>query len=204
MEVMFVDNIYNKICAIATECNGFVKTSQIEEAKISRSIIKKYVDKGLLEEIRKGLYVTVDIDIDEFALLQVQCSSLIFSYGTALYFWGLTDIIPSVFDITVPQGENISRLHRDNRDIKVHYVLKNLYSIGITETHSPQGGVIKLYDKERCLCDLIKDRNKIEKQLYIQAIKEYFKCRPNTRKLLKYGKVFGIEEEIRAYSEVLL
>ena len=180
-----MDEIYNKIESIAAECNGFVKTSQIEAAGISRGVIKKYAD------------------IDEFALLQVQCSSLVFSYGTALYVWGLTDIIPHTFDISVPQGENISRLLRDNQNIKAHYVTKGFYDLGITETQSPQGAVIRLYDKERCLCDLIKARNQIEKQLYVQAIKDYFKNRPDVRKLLKYGKTFGIEEKIRTYMEVL-
>ena len=81
--------------------------------------------------------------------------------------------------------------------------MKGFYDLGITETQSPQGAVIRLYDKERCLCDLIKDRNQIEKQLYVQAIKDYFKNRPDVRKLLKYGKTFGIEEKIRTYMEVL-
>lgn len=198
-----MDEIYNRIKAMADDGNGFVKTSQIEEAGISRTVIKKYVDSGLLERIRKGIYAPVDSDIDEFALLQIQCSSLIFSYGTALYIWGLTDMIPHTFDISVPHGENISRLLRDNQKIKAHYVMKEFYDLGITETQSPQGGLIRLYDKERCLCDLIKDKNQIEKQLYVQAIRDYFKARPNVRKLLKYGKAFGIEEKIRTYMEVL-
>lgn len=198
-----MDEVYNRIKAMADNGNGFVKTSQIEEAGISRTAIKKYVDSGQLERIRKGIYAPADSDIDEFALLQVQCSSLIFSYGTALYIWGLTDMIPHTFDISVPHGENISRLLRDNQKIKAHYVMKEFYDLGITETQSPQGGLIHLYDKERCLCDLIKDKNQIEKQLYVQAIREYFKARPNVRKLLKYGKAFGIEEKIRTYMEVL-
>lgn len=198
-----MDEVYNRIKAMADDGNGFVKTSQIEEAGISRTVIKRYVDSGLLERIRKGIYAPADSDIDEFALLQVHCSSLVFSYGTALYIWGLTDRIPHTFDISVPHGENISRLLRDNQKIKAHYVMKEFYDLGITETQSPQGGLIRLYDKERCLCDLIKDKNQIEKQLYVQAIKDYFKARPNVRKLLKYGKAFGIEEKIRTYMEVL-
>ena len=198
-----MDEIYNKIESIAAKSNGFVRTSQIETAGIGRGVIKKYVESGLLERVRKGIFVPLNADIDEFALLQVQCSSLVFSYGTALYIWGSTDIIPHTFDISVPQGENISRLLRDNQKIKAHYVMKSFYDLGITETQSPQGAVIRLYDKERCLCDLIKDRNRIEKQLYVQAIKDYFKCRPDVRKLIKYGKVFGIEEKIRTYMEVL-
>ena len=93
-----MDEVYNKIQAMAEDGNGFVKTSQIEAAGINRAVLKKYVDSGLLERIRKGIYAPADCDIDEFAFLQVQCSSLIFSYGTALYIWGLTDIRP-VFKI---------------------------------------------------------------------------------------------------------
>ena len=40
-------------------------------------------------------------------------------------------------------------------------------------------------------------------QLYTQAIKDYFKTKPNNRKLLKYGKLFGVEDKIRTYMEVL-
>ena len=198
-----MDEVYNKIQAMAEDGNGFVKTSQIEAAGINRAVLKKYVDSGLLERIRKGIYAPADCDIDEFALLQVQCSSLIFSYGTALYIWGLTDIIPHTFDISVPHGENISRLLRDNQKIRAHYIMKEFYSLGITEARSPQGAMIRLYDRERCLCDLIKDKNQIEKQLYVQSIKDYFKNRPDVRKLLKYGKAFRIEEKIRTYMEVL-
>ena len=100
-----MDEVYNRIKAMADNGNGFVKTSQIEEAGISRTAIKKYVDSGLLERIRKGIYAPADSDIDEFALLQVQCSSLIFSYGTALYIWGLTDMIPHTFDISTTRGK---------------------------------------------------------------------------------------------------
>ena len=65
------------------------------------------------------------------------------------------------------------------------------------------GSSIRLYDKERRICDLIRDRKHTDMQIYSQAIKEYFNHQPNMRKLLKYGRQFGIEEKIRTYSEVL-
>lgn len=48
-----MDEIYNKIESIAAENNGFVKTSQIEVAGISRGVIKKqeyrkYESQGFL------------------------------------------------------------------------------------------------------------------------------------------------------------
>ena len=106
-------------------------------------------------------------------------------------------------DMTVPQGTNISTIKRDYPQARFHYVMSAMYSIGITETTSPQGGLIRLYDRERCLCDIIRDKKNVDMQLYTQALKDYFRSGSDCRKLLKYGKKFGIEEQIRTYMEVL-
>ena len=74
---------------------------------------------------------------------------------------------------------------------------------GIAHTNTSLGNKVILYDKERCICDLVMLKNEVDKQLYIQAIKEYFNGAYNARKLLKDAKVFGVEEKIRDYMEVL-
>lgn len=198
-----MDSIWNKIKKIADENNGFIKTSTVESAGISRPMLRKYVADGKLEQIRKGIYVLADDLTDEFALIQIQSTKAVFSYGTALYLWGLSDRTPHIFDISVPQGANISRLKRDNQNIRCHYVQSDVYDIGITEITSPQGAIVRIYDKERCICDLIKDKDKVDIQIYTQAIKDYFNTKADRRKLLKYSKALGVEEKVRTYMEVL-
>lgn len=198
-----MDSIWNKIKKIADENNGFIKTSTVESAGISRPMLRKYVADGKLEQIRKGLYVLADDLADEFALIQIQSTKAVFSYGTALYLLGMSDRTPHIFDISVPQGTNISRLKRDNQNIRCHYVQPDVYDVGITEITSPQGAVVRLYDKERCICDLIKDKDKVDIQIYTQAIKDYFNTKADRRKLLKYSKALGVEEKVRTYMEVL-
>ena len=198
-----MDSIWNKIKRIADENNGFIKTSAVEAAGISRPMLRKYVENGTLEQVRKGLYVLADDLADEFALLQMQSTKAIFSYGTALYLWGLSDRTPHRFDITIPQGTNISRLKRDNPTLRCHYVQPEIYDMGITEIKSPQGAVVRLYDQERCICDLIRDKDKVDIQIYTQAIKDYFNTKADRRKLLKYSKVLGVEDKVRTYMEVL-
>ncbi len=198
-----MDSIWNEIKRIADENNGFIKTSAVEAAGISRPMLRKYVENGTLEQVRKGLYVLADDLADEFALLQMQSTKAIFSYGTALYLWGLSDRTPHRLDITIPQGTNISRLKRDNPTLRCHYVQPEIYDMGITEIKSPQGAVVRLYDKERCICDLIRDKDKVDIQIYTQAIKDYFNTKADRRKLLKYSKVLGVEDKVRTYMEVL-
>ena len=81
-----------------------------------------------------------------------------FSYGTALYLWGLSDRTPHLYDITVPRGQNITILKRDNPNLRSHYLPRDLYEIGITQTHSPQGAEVSYMIENGCICDLIRDK----------------------------------------------
>ena len=199
-----MDRIWEQLMKIAESSNGFIRTAQVEEAGLSRMYLGQYVNAGRLERIAKGLYVPIDGETDEYALLQARSSKAVYSYGTALFFWGLSDRTPHVLDLTVPQGTNMTKIKRDNPDVRIHYVMPEIYGLGLAATKSPQGGTISLYDKERCICDLIRAKAQMDLQLYTQALKDYFKNHTNSRKLLKYGKQLGIEEQIRTYMEVLM
>lgn len=198
-----MDNIWNQIELLASENCGLITTAQVEAAGISRTALKRYVEDKQLVRIRKGLYTLEKGITDEYALLQARSGSALFSYGTALFLWGLSDRVPHTIDLSVPHGTNVSRMKRDNPQVRFHYVNPRLYNLGKTETMSPQGGRVFLYDKERCICDLIRYKKDMDMQLYTQAIKDYFLTGSNNRKLLKYGRLFGIEEQIRTYMEVL-
>lgn len=198
-----MDMIWEQIKLLAENSDGFIRTAQVEAAGISRPMLKKYMDGGQLERVRKGLYSLKNGLADEYSLLQAQYPKAVYSYGTALFLWGMSDRTPHLIDITVPHGTNLSRLRRDNPDLRCHYVKKEFYELGVTKTVSPQGGSVCLYDKERCICDLIRDKDRMEMQLFTQAMKEYFGGKTNPRKLLKYGKRFGIEDKVRMYMEVL-
>lgn len=197
-------DIWKMIQTVAEKNDGSFTTRQIEEAGISRVHLKTYVDKLLLIRTGHGHYSLPDSLTDEYAVLQERSHVLLFSYGTALYLWGMSDRVPNHFDVTVPSGTNISRIRRDHPNLRIHYVKKDLYDIGITELMTPMGRRVRLYDKERCICDLIRARKDMDMQLYTGAIKDYFNNHPDMRKLLNYGKRFGIEDKIRIYSEVLI
>ena len=76
---------------------------------------------------------------------------------------------------------------------------------GKTKIKSPQGNLIQVYDIDRTICDIIIDREKIDKQIFTESIKRNFKSpNKNLRRLIKYSRLFKIEDEIRKYMEVLL
>lgn len=93
---------------------------------------------------------------------------------------------------------------QDDDKVRFPYAQEERWGIGITETQTSLGNIVRLYDKERCICDLIRQKAAQDKQLYVQAIREYFKGAYNARKLIRYGKVFGIEDKVRDYMEILV
>lgn len=194
---------YKIIKDIAETSDGIITTKQVEDSGLNRTVLKSYVDKGLLVKESQGIYSLSDTIADEYKLIQIRSEKAIFSYGTAFYLLGMSDRVPHNIDVTVPQGYNVSRIKKDYPLIHFHYVKKELWDFGIISIKSPMGATVRVYDKERCICDLIRDKKDIDMQLYTQAVKEYFKTGSNTRKILKYVKQFGVEGKIRTYMEVL-
>ena len=196
-------DIYDKIQNKAAENDGIIRTRDVEEMGIYRGYLKDMVDSGSLVRESKGIYTVISDTPDEYSLIQSRSDRLIFSYGTALYLLGMSDCVPSIIDVTVPQGYNVSRIKKSYPSIRFHYVKPDVLFEGVKTVITPQGYRVKVYDEERCLCDLIKDKKKIDKQLFTQAVKEYFAGSHSARKLLKMARLFGVEEDTRIYMEVL-
>ncbi len=196
--------VLSKIQALAASSGGFFSNAMAFTAGINRVTLKRYCDKGIIERVSPGRYALPDQMVDEYELLQSKIKDGIFSFETALFFWDMTDRVPHIIEMTVPIGSNTTAFRQRNPNVQFHYVPLETFSLGRTETKSPQGGTIILYDKERCLCDIIRNRRKTDMQVYTQAIKTYFSNKPNVRKLIKDSRIFGVEKKIRPYLEVLL
>lgn len=184
--------------------NIVITNKEAEKFGYTRYNLSELTKSGQLERLRPGLYQLKGKVIDDFVLISSNSNRIIFSHQTALYLHDLSDRTPSVFHISVPQGYNASHIKKRYEDLQVHYVKKDLYEIGKTEIKSPQGNLIQIYDIERTICDIIIDRKKIDKQIFTDAIKRYFNSNnKNLRRLIKYSRLFKIEDEIRRYMEVL-
>ena len=184
--------------------NLIITNKEAEELGYSRHNLSELTKNGQLERLRPGLYQLKGKVIDDFVLISSNSHRIIFSHQTALYLHDLSDRIPNVFHISVPQGYNASHIKKRYEDLQVHYVKKDLYELGKTERKSPQGTLIPVYDIERTICDIIIDRERIDKQIFTEAMKRYFKSpNKNLRRLIKYSRLFKIEGEIRKYMEVL-
>ncbi|WP_329887451.1 hypothetical protein [Pseudoramibacter faecis] len=76
--------------------------------------------------------------------------------------------------------------------------------MGITTVRTALGNEVRCYDMERSICDIVSERNSIDKQIFTEAMIAYFNSKEkNMRNLVKYSRKLGIENEIRKYMDVL-
>lgn len=196
-------NKYEKMKDLLKENNGYMFTAQVEKAGISRTYLSKFVRENNLEKVAKGIYVSKDTWEDELYILQIRNPKIIYSGETALYLHGLIDREYSDICITVPPRFNQTRLR--SRGVIVHQEKLEIYQLGIVEIETNYGNVVRTYDKERCICDLIKNRGNIEVQQFQTAIKSYMRDKTkNMSRLMLYASRLKIRDEIMKYVEVML
>ena len=80
---------------------------------------------------------------------------------------------------------------------------KNVYELGIKEVKTMFGNIVKTYDEERTICDVIKYRDKYDGETFIKAIKFYVRTINNQSKLFKYARELGIEKKVYEVMEVV-
>ena len=183
------------------ENNGYLLSSMVIEKNISKTFLAKYVKENNLERVARGIYITEDVWPDELYIMQVRNEAVIFSGETALYLHGLIDREYSEICVSVPTGYNATHLKTGN--VHVKYASKNSYGLGVCTVPSASGNMVRVYDRERCICDLISDRKKIEVQNFQTAIKEYMLGKgKKLSRLGEYAEKLGIRDEVMKYVEV--
>ena len=94
--------------------------------------------------------------------------------------------------------------HRISGNVKVRYVTKAIYNLGITECKTVFGNTVKVYDLERTICDLVKNRNEIETELFSKTINKYVRNKnKDLNKLYEYSKKMKIYEKAKEIMELV-
>lgn len=185
------------------ENNGYLLTSMAVENDVTKPFLARYVKEKGMEKVARGIFIADDVWPDELFIMQVRSSAVIFSGETALFLHGLLDREYSEISITVPTGYNASHLKADN--VQVHYVSREIYKLGVCEVTSSSGNMVRVYDKERSICNLIMERNKVEMQSFQTAIKEYMSLKDKKiSRLVEYAEKLGIRDEVMKYVEMLV
>ncbi len=180
-----------------------IETSKILDLHLSKEDFYKFIKANNYEKVGPGMYVAPDELADELLVLHKRCPSGVISHDEALYHYGLIDREPIAHTITVYSGYNASRLKKSG--YQVYFVNKNMLELGKCIVIDNFGNKIPMYNMERTIVDLIRNRSKFEIQDFKSALKNYAASpNKNLRKLHEYANAFRVTKVLQRYLEVLI
>ena len=185
------------------EQNGYIRLVDAQNKGLSKYAVLEYVHKNEMERLAPGIYISSDAWEDRLFLMQLRNRKIIFSHETALHIHNLSDREPFSPVVTVGRGYNAKHL-KDNGVI-VHTVRPEWLDIGLTRAQTWAGNTVRIYNKERCICDIVKNKSKMDIQVFQAALTSYFSdSDKNIHTLMEYAEIMGVSDRVRQYTEVLL
>lgn len=181
--------------------NGYLTTKDVTDNNIPRAYLTKLIKEGKIERVSHGVYFKKNELVDEFVILQSKSKNAIYSNTTALYLHGFSNRIPIKYDITINSGYNGSLQKEDN--VNLFYTKRELLELGVINYKLDSGNIIRVYDLDKTICDIVKNKKKIDAEIFNKAIREYFYSKKkNTLKLYEYAKKMNIYNKVRDTFEV--
>ena len=168
---------------------GMMRTKQLRNENILYRKIQQLIHEGYIEKVRYGYYQWVDPDdFSEVAMINRLFPDAILCMDTALRYYGYSDRIPGSWHLAVSKDSGKSRFKIDYPFVKPYYMEPSVLELGLT-TGEMDGHGIRIYDKDRVICDCLRYRNKMDKEIFNKAIQSYINDPGKSiPKLLEYAE----------------
>ena len=194
--------INHKIMSEILNNHNQITTRQVSELGISRQTLSMYVKENLLVRARRGTYILPDSIHDDMYTLSLRSENIVFSHESALFLNGLSDRTPFCHYITLPSGATVP--HSIRNECQTFFIKPSLFTVGLTEIKTPLGSMVKCYNAERTVCDMLRSKRRFEIETVVSAVKNYVKGDSvNFKRLYEYSTLFKVEGLLRNYLEVL-
>ena len=165
-DVQYYKRIFDKY-------SGMMRTTQLAEEKIFYAQREKLIAEGLIEKIRRGYYQWIDPDdFSEIGTIIRLFPDAILCMDTALRYYGYSDRTPGNWHLAVSKDSGKARFKIDYPFVKPYYAEPAVLELGLT-TGTMDGHNIRIYDKDRLICDCLRYRNKMDKEIFNKAIQKY-------------------------------
>lgn len=187
--------------------HGVLRTSQAIDLGIAPPTLYKLRDRGLITEVARGIYRFSEaptLSNPDFATVALRYPQAVIALISALSHYGLTTQIPQFVYLALPQGTK--RPTADYPPLEIVWLSPGIYEAGIEIIHVGPVAV-KIYNREKTLCDCFKFRNKVGEDVALEALKAYLEQPTpdwNIPRLMRYARLDQVEKLMTPYLKALL
>lgn len=191
-------NHYKLAKKIISECNGIAKASEFLKRGLTYADIIKMCNDGNLSRLKHGYYQLSEHDnIYEEKIIANLFSDGIICMDSALFYYGYSDRTPNAWTLAFDRDVSRSRFKIDALFIKPYYIDKKYLNIGISKFEVNKT-ILKIYDRERVICDCFKYKNKMDSEMFNKAVNAYIQ--DNKRNL---GNLSIYAKKMRVYKKII-
>ena len=186
---------------------GYVEMNELKEKGFHTSDIKNLIDAGELEKVKSGLYRLGNFpEISDVRLSFIDVSHAVkngvICLLSALDFYELTTFNPFEVYVAIPRDSKPKKLNK--LPVKFFYFSEKNYNLGIKEINTKYG-IVKIYDKEKSICDIFRYSDKLGEDLAIESLKMYLKTKDsNIQKLLEYAEICRVKNILSFYIKAII
>ena len=186
---------------------GILTTKELNEEGITSYMINKLLAENKITRFTRGNYSYNEIYLHDYEIISSLFPEAIIYLESALLLHEYTERIPNEWKIAVGRNMKRNKYDIDYPKINAHYVEEDILEIGIIEietyldeeNHNSEV-ITKIYDKDKTICDVIKHRSKIDKEVFNIAIRNYIKDNAkNLNNLYKYARELNILGVVETY-----
>ena len=187
------------------EHNGIMRTGELLDAHVYYKDIQRLIREGLVEKVRYGYYQWAStITLSEVTTVARLFPDAVFCMDTALFQYRYTDRTPLAWHLAVDKDSNKSRFKLDYPFVKAYFVEPSILQLGAVDA-TIDGHPVRMYDKERTICDCLRYQGKMDVETFIKAIRYYVEDpQKNILQLIAYGKKLRVTKKIKTYIGVWL
>ena len=183
----------------ASNSEVLIKRSELDELKLYQKDINELIYNGYLEKVRQGWYQVVEGENvkNEAALIAALYTDGVICMHSALFYYQYSDRTPLDWDIAIDRDTSKSRFKLDYPYVKPYYMERKHLEYGVVEADY-EGATLKIFDRDRLICECIRNDKKMDKETYNKAIQAYIndsnKCISH---LIDYAKRRNILKKVR-------
>ena len=160
------------------ESRGIARSKHLEEAGVSRTQIRRLVERGVIERVGWGLYRSPDASQSERADLAEAARLVpggVVCLLSALRFHGLTTQNP--FEVWLAIDRKAWRPQVAHPPLRFVYLSGLSLSEGV-QRHPVDGVPVRVYSAAKTVADCFKFRNKLGTDVAVEALRAYREAHP--------------------------
>ena len=185
--------------------NYVMTTAELLEAKLYYADIKQLLDEGFIERVRRGYYHWVQDDGEsEIVIINRLFPDAVLCMETALFYYQYSDRNPSEWSFAIDKNVSKLRTNIDYPFIKAYRMERQLLTLGETNGEIDHH-TVRIYDRDRTICDVLRNMNKMDKEIFNKAIQGYVADpKKNIPNLMKYAHVLRVQKKVNEWIGVWL